>query len=262
MIDTPENPGPAAAWRSLSNAGRVAAVVALASTLILALSLWPFLTAVLGPSPKPPEVAAAQQHAEQQKKAFDNYLAQISGRSLFVLPAAPREPEEQPAASDEPDRPPPPPSSYGGPAIVAMLSDIVWFSGGKKLKLGEKADDIEVIALNPPWDATLKWKDVEFTVNLFDRNKLAKAPDGKPAEAISPEARAAPDPPPPPPKPAEVPPAAPTPPPQAPPPAEPPPAEPPEPDPQPEPQPDQPTPPEEPRRAPPQSPSSPAASPR
>ena len=261
MIDTHESSGPAAAWRSLSNAGRVAAVVALASTLVLTLALWPFLTAVLGPSPKPPDLAAAQQHAEQQKKSFDGYLAQIAGRSLFVLPAAPREPEEQPVVSDEPDRPPPPPSSYGGPAIVAMLSDMVWFSGGKKLLLGEKADDIEVIALNPPWDATLKWKNVEFTVNLFDRNKLAKAPDGKPAEAISPEAKAAPDPPPPPPKPAPEPAAAPAQPPQAPPPAEPPPTEPP--DPEPQPQPDQPVPPQdEPHRSPPETPSSPAASPR
>lgn len=185
-----------AAWRIMTRSGRVAAVLAIVAAVVLVLSLWTTITAILGPSPRPPVVPAAQQHAEQQKKAFDGYLAQFGGRSLFVLPVPPRVPDPEPVVSNSPDRPSPPPSSYGGPSIVAMLSDLVWFSGGRRLKVGEKSDDIEVIALHPPWEAKLKWKDVEFTVGLFERNKLVKPPDGKPAGAISPEAQAAPDPPP------------------------------------------------------------------
>ena len=46
-------------------------------------------------------------------------------------------PAPQASAAVEPtdtDKPPPPPSSYGGPSIIAMLSDVVWFSNGRKLK--------------------------------------------------------------------------------------------------------------------------------
>ncbi|MBS0195716.1 MAG: hypothetical protein JSR77_03065 [Planctomycetes bacterium] len=187
MIPSAPANAAAAAWTGMSRGAKIAAGLGLVAILAILSTLLPLVGALLGPRPVKPTVSTdPQRHVEQQNAAFDKYLAQFAGRSLFIVPTAPKPPEPVKEASDEPSKPPPPPSTYGGPSMVAMLSDIVWFTNGKKMKVGEKADDLEVVALNPPWEATLKWKDVEFKVNFFSRNSLAKVPgeaaSDKPAE--------------------------------------------------------------------------------
>lgn len=179
MGDPSSASSPAEAW---SAAGRLLTPAAWAATALASVSalacgwfLVPLAIDALRPAPAPlKKIDDPQKNAEQQKVTFDGYLAQVKGRSLFYLPPPP----QASTAATEPqdsDKPPPPPSSYGGPSIVAMLSDVVWFSNGRKLKVGEKHDDLEVVALSPPWTSRLKWKGVEFDVGFFERSRLTKS---------------------------------------------------------------------------------------
>lgn len=170
-----------AAWHATSRAGKIAFLLVAAALFVLALSVWPLVRTAFGPRPQKLSASTdKEQHAQQQDAAFSKYLAQIKGRSLFIVPPAPAPPTPAVANADEPAKPPPPPSSYGGPAIVAMMSDVVWFNNGSRLKPGDKADDLEVVSLSPPWEATLKWKDVEFVVRFFDRSRITKDPEASP----------------------------------------------------------------------------------
>lgn len=175
----------AAAGRLLTPAAWAATGILAASALACGWFLVPLVIDVVTPAPKPlKKIDDPQKNAEQQKVTFDAYLAQVKGRSLFYLPPPPTA-----SAAAEPvdtDKPPPPPSTYGGPSIVAMLSDIVWFSNGRKLKVGEKHDDLEVVALSPPWSSRLKWKGVEFDVGFFERSRLTK--DAPPVKVEPPAA--------------------------------------------------------------------------
>ncbi|MCA9278940.1 MAG: hypothetical protein H6815_13260 [Phycisphaeraceae bacterium] len=101
-------------------------------------------------------------------------VAQIDGRTAFFVPDAPPPP---PAPDPAPvvkrdDGPPPPPSHYGGPKIVAMIDGKVWLDNGDHLKVGEEGGGVAIKRINAPWSATVEWKDVEFDVPLFDRDKI------------------------------------------------------------------------------------------
>lgn len=178
----------AAAGRLLTPGAWAATAIVAASALACGWFLVPLVIDAATPAPKPlKKIDDPQKNAEQQKVTFDGYLAQVKGRSLFYVPPPPTA-----SAAAEPvdtDKPPPPPSTYGGPSIVAMLSDIVWFSNGRKLKVGEKHDDLEVVALSPPWSSRLKWKGVEFDVGFFERSRLTKdAKESVPAKGETPAA--------------------------------------------------------------------------
>jgi hypothetical protein len=159
----------------LSTPGRVATLAIAIGIIVLLFAGYSLAKTLFGPRPVlSGDEANPERHAEQQSAAFKKYLAQITGRSLLSIPPPPRPVSEEPPPSDEPSRPPPPPATYGGPAITAMLSDSVWFANGDRLALGKSNSDVEVLALNPPWEATLLWRGVEFKVPLFDRNTLIR----------------------------------------------------------------------------------------
>lgn len=158
------------------NGPAIFALVVVALAIIVALwSIWPLMTDAWRGAPK--KLSSVENNEEVQTRrneAFDGYLAQIQGRSLFHVPPPPQAPEPDKPVEVDPDKPPPPPTSYGGPAIVAMLSDTVWFASGKKMKLGDKEDDLEIISLTPPWMGKLRWKGVDFDVNLFEKSNMLK----------------------------------------------------------------------------------------
>jgi hypothetical protein len=65
-----------------------------------------------------------------------------------------------------------------------MILDTVWFADGKRLSVGDEAkDDTEVLEVQAPWDAVLRWKGEKFTVSLFARDKLIVKPEEKHDEA-------------------------------------------------------------------------------
>ncbi|MEI7658724.1 MAG: hypothetical protein WCK33_11735 [Phycisphaerae bacterium] len=192
MGGTSSASSPAEAWsaagRLLTPGAWAATGIAAVSVLALGWFLVPLAIDAIRPAPAPlKKIDDPQKNAEQQKVTFDGYMAQVKGRSLFYLPPPPQASTASTDAKDA-DKPPPPPSSYGGPSIVAMLSDVVWFSNGRKMKLGEKHDDLEVVALSPPWSSRLKWKGVEFDVGFFERSRLTKSPtEPAPAKAEEPK---------------------------------------------------------------------------
>jgi hypothetical protein len=174
-----------AAYATMGVAGRVAFVAGVAGAAILGVSLFNFGRSVIGPG-----VSAAASVKDQKdmtaahEAEFERYLAQWNGRSLIIKPGSPKPAEPlKVEAESGPPAPPPPPATYGGPAIIAMVLDTVWFDDGKRMTVGDEAkDELEVIQVLAPWDAVVKWKGVEFTVPLFARDKLVQVPDEKPVE--------------------------------------------------------------------------------
>lgn len=67
----------------------------------------------------------------------------------------------------------PVPARYGGPALIAMVNGAAWFQDGKRLRPGDaEVDGLQVIEVNAPWSARVKWRGGEFTVTLFDRDPV------------------------------------------------------------------------------------------
>jgi hypothetical protein len=60
--------------------------------------------------------------------------------------------------------------------LIGMINDVAWFADGKRLGPGQSDGDIKVIRLEPPWNAIVAWKDVEFTVSLFARDAVVAPP--------------------------------------------------------------------------------------
>lgn len=185
------------AWRSSSAGTRGAMAGLLAAIAVAGLTGWPLVRAIIGPRVEVPELSTPGASAELAGQ-FATLVKEIDGRSLFIVPGPPAAPEvEEAPVVDTSDKPPPRPTTYGGPAIIAMVNDTVWFRDGKRLVAGAEASgDLKVVRVNGPWDAVVMWKGVEFTVPLFTRDRLVLKGSGEGAAAPppAPEPAAAPGP--------------------------------------------------------------------
>ncbi|GEM_PF-884483 len=114
---------------------------------------------------KPEEVPVSSDKFEQ---SISTFIAQVEGRSLFYKPGPPR-PKVETAKSNSPKA-----TRYGGPSIVAMVNNAVWFSDGQHLEAGQsgKGGTLKVVSLNAPWTARIAWEGGEFDVGFFDRSPL------------------------------------------------------------------------------------------
>lgn len=166
-------------YRTLGPPGWAAVIIGAIGLCVALWSLYRFAGTLLGPSPSPnPIGSATKENSAQHAAAFDKYTAQFNGRSLFFVPAAPNtdEPEvvaEEPAVA-------PKPTTYAGPAIIAMVNDTAWFDNGLRVKVGDAQDGVGVIELNPPWNAKLSWREVEFTVSFFEKDRVVFRDPAKP----------------------------------------------------------------------------------
>lgn len=101
------------------------------------------------------------------------YRERFEGRSLFFRPPAPAvKPALEPRSEKKPDPPPPPPlipMTYGGPVVIAVIGDQVWFKSKDNLKLrvGEEGAGVKVLASNPPWTVKLAYAGGEYDVPVF-----------------------------------------------------------------------------------------------
>jgi hypothetical protein len=105
--------------------------------------------------------------------------SRFSGRSIFYVPKEPRRPappdtprvEPEEAPKPEPTPKPEPvqsvPSKYAGPGIRGILGNEVFFDSGKRIKVGESADGVDVLKINGPFSIRLGWKTGEYEVSLF-----------------------------------------------------------------------------------------------
>jgi hypothetical protein len=161
--------GPVNAWRSataaMTRAGWLATAAVVLALLAVSGGIYALTRALLVRSAD--VTASVQQQTERVtkfKESFDRQLAQLAGRTMFHTP--PKTGEEEPA----PAGPPPKPTRYGGPEIIALIGDAVWFKDGQVLRVGEQGDDeLEVVEPRGPWSAVLRWRGVEFDVPLFER---------------------------------------------------------------------------------------------
>lgn len=164
-----------AAWERLGTAGKVASAAAILCVVVLGAVLPGFVRAVLAPSAETQSNAAGDKDSDAKyKEKFPGYLAQIEGRSLFLVPGPPvKEVSKEQPPEDEGVAEKTKPESYGGPAIIGMMNDAVWFDNGKRLVAGgEKEGDLRVVSVNIPWEATVEWQEVEFKVGLFTKDNL------------------------------------------------------------------------------------------
>ena len=113
-----------------------------------------------------------QAYLAAHDRDLTTYRERFEGRSLFFRPRAPvRLPPEQ-TVRKEPDVAPLPPSiptTYGGPAVIAVIGDQVWFKGKDNLNLrvGEEGAGVKVLATNPPWTVKLAYAGGEYDVPVF-----------------------------------------------------------------------------------------------
>jgi len=156
--------------------GAISVVTAGAVLLALVLTiraLFPAATAVFASSPREPLTLDEQaKHLSAYNASFDTSLAQIDGRSFFFIPPEPpAKPKPKPKPEERKEPPPAPaPSRYGGPDVIAVVFDQVWFKDGKKIRVGETDGDIEVLEnSSAPWSVRLRWKGIEFDVEIFER---------------------------------------------------------------------------------------------
>ncbi len=168
-MTTPPLSDPKAIARTLGVPGCIAVVALLGALFVVAREVPAFVSALMLPRGVGKEtVAQSAQRTEQYNAAFDGYLAQVDGRSMFFVPAPPRQAAktEDKAKDDKPSVP----TSYGGPKIIAMINDKVWFDDNTSASIGaDENSGLKVVGLNTPWGARIAWRGVEFDVPLFDR---------------------------------------------------------------------------------------------
>jgi hypothetical protein len=179
------------AWRETSRAARslgpwgwgALGAIALACYAVAA-GLPGIARAMVSPSADAAAVAPPDaSRVDLFRASFKDQLAQFNGRSMFFVPGAP--PPPPPPPSDESEQEAPPPSRYGGPAVIAMISGVVWFDNGTRLRSDEAASGgLRVVSINSPWGARIEWSGQEWDVPLFDRTTqqfLEEQPKEKPA---------------------------------------------------------------------------------
>lgn len=116
-------------------------------------------------------VAQSEQQLDLNKERF-------LGRSAFFTPPRPYyEPPPRVERNDEPQQPRilPAPVSYGGSLKpFAIVGDQVWFATSESsssqtmLRIGERASDIRLLAINAPWTVRVAWKGANTEEGEYD----------------------------------------------------------------------------------------------
>ncbi|MCC6660267.1 MAG: hypothetical protein IT437_05220 [Phycisphaerales bacterium] len=193
------------AWARLGPAVQAALVACALALLIIVVTVPSLAVALLTRGPQPPAPLAGPGAGVSDRIMAQ--LAQVDGRSLFFVPAAPP-PPPPPPPKDEGPRPVPKPSTYTGPVLVAMVNGTAWFGkdkgdGGASDKIisvltigGPEVRGVTLLGLNPPWSARVLWKGVEFDVPLLAPDTVVnKEQPAQPPASRSPSTAASDSPP-------------------------------------------------------------------
>lgn len=173
----------------LGLAGRIAVGALLVTSIVVLSSARGFITSLfISPAQRTTaDASELEKEASKYAEAFNGYTKQIDGRSLFVIPSAPKRtpPPPPPPPPEDTSKPVAPavPSRYGGPSIIGLINESVIFNDGKTIRVGQSDGSLSVIALNAPWGAKVKWQGAEFDVSLFEKDGMVIPPPGsKPPE--------------------------------------------------------------------------------
>jgi len=155
-------------------AGGIALVVALTALGTVVGTLFRSGAESVQPDLVEPLLVRHEELVDVSRRRFD-------GRSAFFLPRPPPRPKAPPPPVREtapppppppppPDPgPPPPPANYGGPRPRSVMGDVVFFESTSpdRLRVGEEAGGITVIATTPPWKVRLGWSGGEYDIDLW-----------------------------------------------------------------------------------------------
>jgi hypothetical protein len=160
----------------------VVSLAAIAVTAVVVLTqLAPLAAAVITPgAPEQDQtLRAIQAELERHEAEHKTHADRVKGRFIFYPPPPPPRPPTVVRTHDPgpvgPPPPPPPPSTYGGPLTALFpYGDAVWFKEGRVLKIGEEHSGVKVVAIDAPWSVTLRWKEIEWTIDFFKSFKTPK----------------------------------------------------------------------------------------
>ncbi len=163
-------------WRGLPGVSRAAIGLLAAAAVVLLWVAPKVLSALFAGSlhQVTQKVDSGDSAALAYNDAVKSDVEFISKRSPFFTPARPR-PEREPVIVDTQPRPTPPPRTYGGPKLIgfagregAVFASNV-YNDGPFLRVGDKGGSVELLAIEKPWKAKVRWGGSEFELNLFDR---------------------------------------------------------------------------------------------
>lgn len=145
--------------------GVIAACALFLSLVLVVYVSLPVLNAATTPVTKPDFTPPSKAERESEIKRAESTLKLAGERVAARSPFYPLKPKQ-------PDTPRNTPRVYGGPELVAIYDDSVWFRGGSRMKVNDTSDStLSVISVNPPWGAKVRWMGAEFDITLFERSK-------------------------------------------------------------------------------------------
>ena len=173
-----------AAWRALSGASRVA--LGLAGVAIIVL-LWisPAVVSAIFVNSLD-SVTQEAGYGETEALAYSESVRQnmefVCLRSPFFAPAPP--PPKVVKSDPQPINtgPKPAPRTYGGPKLIGLvgregaLFDKPVVGDKQYIAVGQKGGQVEIVSIEQPWKAKVRWAGGEFELNLFDRLEALPTP--------------------------------------------------------------------------------------
>ncbi|MBL1216744.1 MAG: hypothetical protein D8M59_04535 [Planctomycetes bacterium] len=124
----------------------------------------------------PDTEALDTQYASAMQDSRDTF----EGRSPFFVPD--RQLEE--VTPDEPDEPDTGYRPYGGPKLVGLVGARAYFderlsNGEQFLDIGQRAGNLSLVRIRPPWYADVRWNSYDYEIALFDiTGPIYAAPTG------------------------------------------------------------------------------------
>ena len=110
------------------------------------------------------------------------YQSRFDGRSVFhTPPPTPRPVPRRPVERDPDPDPEPvyvdpgPPAVYQGPSLVAIIGNEAWFKPPREgdnvlqIPIGEAREGVELVSINSIFGVTVRYRDGEYDVSLFDQ---------------------------------------------------------------------------------------------
>lgn len=151
----------------------------LAIVLIIAMTLPALGRAALGPGLSGADVDHDfARLMDEHETMTTTYRERFDGRSVFFKPPRkpppvvyappPPTPKRNEPAAPPPPKPEPTRPVYAGPSIGGIIGDRVYFDGDLRVDVGQEINGIQVISVNAPWGATVKYRDWEYELPLFE----------------------------------------------------------------------------------------------
>jgi hypothetical protein len=162
----------------LSLSVMVAAGCAIVGAGIIARDAFPALSSIFAPSERTDDADPLQPFIESHQKLFETSEKRWEGRYVFFPPNAPKKPDPpkpkpEPVTEPKPIPIQPAPSTYGGTKPTGIFGDIVFFGADKRVPVGEKMGEVEVLAIEPPFNVKVGWTKSghhrgEYTVSIWE----------------------------------------------------------------------------------------------